>query len=187
MAGQLPVIRVNTQVPFPAMVTGSGPITVGKVGGVWTVGFSITVFGSQNPPSGNFPTDFLLGYDIVNQVYFKISLTNLISAITPPSTVRTQRLATSSPITINTSTDSIINVNINTGAPSCTLPTAASRVGAPLTFKDVGGHFAANPLTITPAGGDNIDGGGAITLNVNRQGVTLVPANDGTTVGWSIE
>ena len=54
-------------------------------------------------------------------------------------------------------------------------------------FKDVGGHFAAAPLTITPAAGENIDGGGAITLSTNRQSITLVPANDGTTVGWSIE
>jgi hypothetical protein len=180
-------VRVNTQVPFPALVTGSAPITVTKtIGSVWQVGFTIAAFGSQNPPVGNFPTDFLLGYDSNANVFFKISLTNLLASLTPAASVRFQRLATSSPIVI-TGTDQIINVNISSGSPSCTLPTAASRAGNALTFKDVGGNFGAHNLTITPAGGDNIDGGGAIVLGTNRQAVTLVPANDGVTTGWSIE
>lgn len=179
-------VRVNTQAPFPTMVTGAGPITLAKNLGVWQVGFSIIPFQSQNPPVGNFPTDFLLGYDANANQFFKISLSNLFASFTPPPNVRTQRLATTSPITISGS-DQIINVNITSGSPTCTLPLASSRSGNPLTFKDVGGNFGAHPLTITAAGGDNIDGGGSIILNVNRQGVTLVPANDGTTVGWSIE
>lgn len=40
----LPVIRVNTQVNFPALVKGSGPITVAKANGVWTVGLSTAIF-----------------------------------------------------------------------------------------------------------------------------------------------
>ena len=44
-------IRVNAQLPFPAMVTGTGPITIGKVNGIWQVGFTINAFGTQNPPS----------------------------------------------------------------------------------------------------------------------------------------
>jgi hypothetical protein len=45
MPGTLPPdIRVNTQVPFPALVVGGGPITVTKQNGVWQVGFSIAVF-----------------------------------------------------------------------------------------------------------------------------------------------
>jgi hypothetical protein len=179
-------VRVNTQAPFPTMVVGSGPITLGKNLGVWQIGFSIIPFATQNPPSTNFPTDFLLGYDANAQAYFKISLTNIVNALTPPGPIRIQRAIGSSPITIN-SNDSILNVNITTGSPTCTLPTAASRTGAPLTFKDVGGQFAAHNLTITPAGGDHIDGGGNIVLGTNYQAVTLVPANDGTNTGWFIE
>lgn len=180
-------VRVNTQVPFPAMVVGTGPITIGKsVGSVWQIGFTINAFASQSPPSGNYPTDFLLGYDANANAFFKISITNLLNAVTPPSSVRTQRLVTTSPITV-LSNDNIINVNISSGSPTCTLPQASTRAGSPLTFKDVGGNFAAHNLTLTPFAGDNIDGGGAIVLSNNRQSVTLVPANDGTTVGWSIE
>lgn len=179
-------VRVNTQAPFPTMVVGAGPITIGKNLGVWQIGFSIIPFGSQNPPSANFPTDFLLGYDANANQFFKISLTNLLASLTPAASVRLQRLAITSPIVIS-GTDQIINVNISSGSPTCTLPLASTRAGNAITFKDVGGNFGAHNLTVTPAGGDNIDGGGAIVLNVNRQAVTLVPANDGSTVGWSIE
>ena len=182
----LPQIRVNTQVPFPAMVTASGPIVLSKNTGIWNIGFSILPFATQTPPSANWPLDFLFGYDANINAFFKISLSELITLITPPTPIPVQRLVTASGFSILT-TDAIINVNISSGTPSVTLPSAASRTGASLTFKDVGGHFAAAPLTITPAAGDNIDGGGAITLGTNYQSIKLVPANDGTTVGWSIE
>jgi hypothetical protein len=176
-------IRVNTQVPFPAMVTGSGPVTLGKSNGVWQVGFTIAAFGSQNPPIGNYPTDYVLAWDDVNKIFFKISLSNIVSVV---QGARSQRLATASPIVV-AGTDQIINVSIAAGAPACALPAASTRIGIPLTFKDVGGNFAAHNLTITPAGGDTIDGLASIVLAVNRQSVTLVPANDGTSTGWMIE
>ena len=50
-------VRVNVQVPFPALVTGSGPITVTKVNGVWQIGFSVAQVNAIVPPSGDFPTD----------------------------------------------------------------------------------------------------------------------------------
>lgn len=179
-------IRINTQVPFPAMAKGSGPITLTKVNGVWTVGFTIAAFGSQNPPIGNYPTDYVLAWDDVNKTFFKISITNLVAAVSNIGGARNQRRATASPIVV-AGTDQIINVNIAGGAPTCTLPAASTRLGIPLTFKDVGGNFAAHNLTITPAGGDLIDDLASIVLSVNRQSVTLVPANDGTSTGWMIE
>ncbi len=100
--------------------------------------------------------------------------------------VRTQRLVTASPINVQPN-DSIINVNIPAGTPTVTLPAAASRLGAALAFKDVGNNFGAHNLVITPSGGDTIDGQASITLNTGRQFINLVPANDGTTTGWSIE
>ncbi len=176
-------IRVSTQVPFPAMVTGSGPVTLTKKNGVWQIGFTIAAFGSQNPPIGNYPMNYVLAWDDVAKQFFKISLSNLVSVV---QGARNQRLVTASPIVV-ASTDQIINVNIAAGGPTCALPVASTRAGVPLTFKDVGGNFAAHNLTITPAGGDTIDGAASLVLNVNRQGVTLVPANDGTSSGWFIE
>jgi hypothetical protein len=99
---------------------------------------------------------------------------------------RAQRLVTASPIVI-AATDEILNVNITSGSPTCALPAASTRNGVPLTFKDVGGNFTAHNLTITPTGIETIDGGATLVLNINRQGATLVPANDGTSTGWAIE
>jgi hypothetical protein len=76
-------VRVNAQLPFPSLVYGTGPIAIGKANGIWTVGFSIAAFGSQVPQVANYPNDYLLGYDAHAGGFFKVSLTNLISSITP--------------------------------------------------------------------------------------------------------
>jgi hypothetical protein len=96
-----------------------------------------------------------------------------------------QRNVTATPITV-AATDDIITVNISTGAAACTLPTAASRAGKAIVFKDVGGHFAANNLTITPAASETIDGLASIVLSTNWQNLRLVPLNDGVSSGWMI-
>lgn len=173
-------VRVNAQVPFPAMVQGSGPVTIAKQNGIWTVGFSISNLGIQNPPPlNNFPTDYLLVWDSVAKQFIQVPLSALSSL------ARAQRSVTASPIVI-AATDMMLNVNINSGSPTCTLPGAATRAGVPLTFKDVGGNFAAHNLTITPAGGETIDGAASLILSANRQAVTLNPFNDGVNSGWFI-
>jgi hypothetical protein len=174
-------IRVNVAVPFPAMVQGSGPITLGKTNGVWTVGASGRLVNTANP--GIIATDYVLVWDDVAQAWLKISLSNLI---TQAAQARTQRSVTASPIVI-AGTDQILNVNISSGSATCTLPQASTRAGVPLTFKDVGGNFAAHSVAVTAFAGDTIDGAGEITLNINRQGITLVPFNDSTNVGWAIQ
>jgi hypothetical protein len=97
---------------------------------------------------------------------------------------RPQRLVTTTPITIST-TDYIINCNIGTVA-ACTLPNPATRSGAPITFKDVGGQFTTHNLTISSPATALMDGTTSIVLNGNYMGLTLVPRNDGTTGGWMI-
>jgi hypothetical protein len=99
---------------------------------------------------------------------------------------RAQRLVTASPIVVNVATDEVINCNIATGTPSCTLPAAASRAGRVLTFKDVGAQFGAHNLTILPNGTERIDGAPSLALSVNRQVVHLMPFNDGVSTGWAI-
>ena len=68
-------IRVNTPVPFPALVTGSGPVTVAKVNGVWTLGFSVSSFGIQNPPPlANWATDYALVYDSAAKQFLQVPI-----------------------------------------------------------------------------------------------------------------
>lgn len=152
-------IRVNTAVPFPAFVRGDGVITVTKLLGVWIVGLS--------------------------QATISSIITTLINAAMA-AFARPQRSVTASPIVINVTTDDILNININAGAPTCALPTAASRLGRPLTFNDAGAHVAAHNVTLTPNGAETISGAASFTMTNNRQVVTIVPYNDGVNTGWYI-
>src|SRR5258706_5157285 len=72
-------IRANMAVPFPAMVQGSGPITLGKQNGVWTVGASGDLIGEANP--GAIATDFALVWDSAAKGWVKIALSNLVSPV----------------------------------------------------------------------------------------------------------
>lgn len=96
-----------------------------------------------------------------------------------------QRSVTASPITIAAG-DAIINCNI-TGAGTCALPASSTRNGRLLVFKDVGGKFGANNLTITPAGAERIDGLANIVGRTNYGRIVLRPMNDGVNSGWSLE
>ena len=175
-------IRVNAAFPFPALVQGFGPVTISKANGIWTIGFSIDQLGQRT--SATPATDFILVWDDVNNTFYKISIANLASAINAGGAARAQRLVTASPIVV-APTDQIINCNIAVTA-SCALPFAASRVGAPVTFHDMG-QALAHPITLTASGADTIDGQPSYVLSNNRQTVTLVPFNDGTSVGWGVE
>lgn len=181
-----PNIRVNVGAPFPARVQGSGPVVVRKANGIWTLSFSFTGIATQVPAPQNYPTDLILFYDSIAQSFFTTSLQSLTAAITPPAGARTQRSVTASPIAVGAN-DSILNININTGSPSCSLPIALSRAGAPLTFVDIGLHAAAHNITLTPHAGDtivNAPNPAAYVMGVNGGEVTLTPFNDGTNSGW---
>ena len=70
-----PNIRIQTPVPFPATVTGSGPITVNKQNGIWTLGYNVSNLGVQNPPpAGNLATDYVTVWDSVNQTFVNVPL-----------------------------------------------------------------------------------------------------------------
>lgn len=174
-------VRVNVQAPFPAMVTGSGPITLAKANGVWQIGINGRLINTGNP--GIVATDYVIVWDDVAQAWLKISLSNLITAA---AQARTQRSITASPIVVGP-TDQIFNINVASGFVACTLPQASTRAGLALTFKDIGGHFALHNLVLTPFAGDTIDGAASLDLSTNFQGVTIVPFNDGVNTGWAIE
>lgn len=173
-----PNIRINTQFPFPALVTGSAPIVISKANGIWRVSFSIANLGTQVPLITAYPTDYVLIWDSIANTFFRVTLSSF-----GLGGARTQRSVTASPIVVAAG-DQILNVNIAAGAPTCALPAAATRNGVPLTFKDVGGQFFAHNLTITPNGAETIDGLANLVMKTNRQGVTLWPFNDGANSGW---
>jgi hypothetical protein len=177
-------IRVNTLVNFPALVTGSAPVTIGKANGIWTIGLAVGTLATSVPPMSAFTTDYVLLWDDVLKTYSKVSLATLSASIAPPPATRAQRTTTVTPIVV-ASSDQIISCKITSPA-SCALPSAASRIGVPVTFKDLG-QATVNNITLTANGTDTIDGLPSYVLRNNFAGVTLVPFNDGTNVGWMVQ
>jgi hypothetical protein len=73
-------IRVNVAFPFPAQVSGDGPITVAKNSGVWTVGYNVNKFVPTTPPTTALATDYTLVWDSVANNFINVRLSDLISA-----------------------------------------------------------------------------------------------------------
>jgi len=179
-------VRLNMSVPFPALIKGGGPVTVGKSNGTWTLGFDIIDLAQGVPTPANYPNDFLIYWDNALKAFLRVSLSSL-NAIS-----RGQRLVQSAadlPITVS---DSILNLNIS--APlTVTLPAYGTRAGSPITILDVGGTWAANNVTFATTGGDLVNGIASASLAANGikgtqnyQEWTFLPMNDGTSTGWRI-
>ena len=178
-------IRVNASFPFPALVSGTGPVAISKSGGIWTVGLSIDGFTTiPAPPAQDLPIDYLMGWNSTTKSFFKISISNLQTSLNiAAGAARTQRFVTTTPIVV-APTDQIITCKI-TSAASCTLPSANGRAGVPLTFKDLG-QATANHITLTVSGADTIEGISTYVITNNFAEITLVPFTDGTNTGWFI-
>lgn len=73
-------IRVNVRQPFPARVQGSGPITVSKVNGVWTIGASYTQL-SQLIAGNDLPGTLLAVFDPVTQQFNQITASSLVQGL----------------------------------------------------------------------------------------------------------
>jgi hypothetical protein len=124
----------------------------------------------------------LTGKPVLATVATTGSYTDLINTPGAPA----QRAVNTATITV-VAGDEIINCDSTTAAMTCVLPTAASRAGKPITFKDAKGHFGTNSLTVTCAGAEAADGIPSLLLNVNFQRLVLRPYNDGVNTGWSID
>ena len=75
-------IRIQTPVPFPNLVQGSGPITVNKMNGIWTIGYSTAGLPVQGvPQAGSFPTTFVVAYDSVAKTTYNLPLSAFSSGI----------------------------------------------------------------------------------------------------------
>ena len=170
-------VRVNTQVPFPATVQGSGPITLAKNLGRWIIGWAPQLLGIQNPPPfANFPTDYAVVYDAVNKVSILVPLSALATG------GRLQRSITGAGNLPIQSSDSILNIN-NAADLIPVVPLAATRSGAPLTFKVLPGSHSQ---TITRTAPDTFDGANVLVVPAGGA-LTLVPYNDGVNAGYAIE
>jgi hypothetical protein len=117
-------VRVNVQVPFPSLVIGSGPISIVKANGIWTVSLVAGVLAVGVPGGGQLATDFVLVWDSIAQTWVQVSLATLASAVSVPSLPTARLPAFASTVNILTS-DIEVGINTQSGPVSCPLPSVA--------------------------------------------------------------
>jgi hypothetical protein len=74
-------IRINAQFPFPTLVTSSGPVTITKQNGIWSVGLNTTNLAavSAGAPPANLQ---LMAYNTSTQTYQQVSAAALLGPAT---------------------------------------------------------------------------------------------------------
>jgi hypothetical protein len=167
-------IRINAQFPFPSLVSSSGPITITKSNGIWTVGLQFTNLGAV--PNGTAAANLeVLVYNTLSQTFQQTTVSSLLQL---GGSTRTVTATGAQAVLL---TDSVILISQSVPAPTTfTLPTSASRYGlGPYSFKDLLGTVNGNNVTIATTGGDTIDGQATFTLNDNFEAVTLYPLASG--------
>lgn len=165
--GSLPYsVRVNVNVPFPALVAGASGIKVTKQNGIWTIAPDYTAF-VQSAVISDPANTYVLTWNAVSGLFVLVPA----SAVNSSKVVKT--LTAAGPYTALPS-DEVLIVNQTAGA-AFTINVDWSARTKPLRVVDGKGDAATNNITITPAAGQTqlasvnysyiIDGnGGSITL-----------------------
>jgi len=73
-------IRYSASVPFPALVSGSGPIGIAKNNGVWTITYNVPPLQQQVPPFADAVHSFLTAYNTSTGQFSKIAFSDFIVA-----------------------------------------------------------------------------------------------------------
>jgi len=105
------------------------------------------------------------------------SLTNFLAALADnaQSTGKQligRRTATSSPVTVTSTTDCYVGVNVSAAVATVNLPTGVS--GQYIVIADESGAAATYNITINPAGANTINGAASYVLDANKQVLALV-------------
>jgi hypothetical protein len=168
-------IRVNVRAPFPALVTGSGLITVTKANGIWTIGFNAGLIAVQNPLV-NPSSDLVLVWDATAKAMVLAPLATVVAAAPPQRSVK---VAGDLPVR---NTDSVLNMNPVTDLVPI-VPLASTRAGARLTFNNLPNSHLQ---TLTRTAPDTFDGFNTLGLAGGTE-ITLRPYNDGINAGYKVE
>jgi hypothetical protein len=74
MAGLPAEIRIDTNTPFPALVTGANGVGIGKQNGIWTVALNINSLATAAPTTTQLLSDYVPVWDSVANNYVKVAL-----------------------------------------------------------------------------------------------------------------
>lgn len=159
-------VRINVNVPFPALVAGASGIKVTKQNGIWTIAPDYTVY-AQSAVIADPANSYVLVWNVVSGLFTLVPA----SAVSGSKVVKT--LTAAGPYTA-LPTDEVLIVKQTVGA-AFTITVDWSARTKPLRIVDGKGDALTNNITITPAAGQTqlaslnysyiIDGnGGSITL-----------------------
>lgn len=166
-------IRVNTNIPFPARVSGAAGIKVVKQNGLWTISPDYTVF-PQVASVADPANTYTLVWNAVTGVFNLV----LVSSIASLKVVKT--LTAAGPYTA-LPTDEVLIIKQTAGAPF-TVNVDWSARSKPLRIVDGKGDAATNNITITPANGQTqlASVNFSYVIDGNGGSITLTPLPDGT-------
>lgn len=172
--GSLPYnIRVNVNVPFPALVAGAVGIKVTKQNGIWTIAPDYTAF-PQSAVISDPANTYVLVWNAVSGLFALVPA----SAVAGSKVVKT--LTAAGPYTA-LPTDEVLIVKQTTGA-AFTVNVDWSARTKPLRVVDGKGDAATNNITITPASGQTqlASANYSYIIDGNGGSITLTPLPDGT-------
>lgn len=188
--GSLPYnLRVNVNVPFPALVAGAAGIRVKKTNGIWTIAPDFSALAPQTPPSTQYNVSYLEVWNSQTGVYSLVSIGTLISiggggggGGGGGANVYTPVTAAGTYIPLSTDTYLLID-RLVPAAGGVRLPLASSRAGVPMVVKDMVGDAVAHPTSVTFTGGETCDGQTTIVINSSYGGYRFAPLPAGN---WTI-
>lgn len=172
--GSLPYnVRVNVNVPFPALVAGASGIKVTKKNGIWTIAPDFTVY-AQSAVITDPANTFVLVWNAASGLFTLVPA----SAVNSSKVVKT--LTAAGPYTALPA-DEVLIVNQTAGA-AFTVNVDWSARTKPLRVVDGKGDAAANNITITPTTGQTqlASLNYSYVIDGNGGSITLTPLPDGT-------
>lgn len=178
MAGLPYNMRVNVNVPFPALVRGIGPFLITKANGIWT--FALSYLGLTTVQPGTDPSvQQILIYNVASGIW---QVTTLAAAVLE---LQTEQDITSGATVEVATNDGMIKINKAIGsATSVILPPAATKVG-PVTVSDFKMDSDQNPITVSVSGTDTLPGGRTQwVIEDPGWSMTFYPLRDGS--GYAI-
>lgn len=170
-------MKLNLRVvpKFPAEVSGSGFVTISKVGATYTFGTDYSLIGPVvvlDPTAKSFVVQ-----DSNDGSQGTITIASILASGYNFTTVTAAGDfnigAADTYIRLNKTVPATTNIN---------LPAASVRNGLPLTIKDVAGNADTYNFSIVPNGSEKIDGLSSYAGTMKFQVITLVPVVG----GWDV-
>lgn len=173
-------LKLRAKVSFPSSVIATGPISVTKANGIWSVNYAPNLLSFKVPAVADLPTDYVVVWDSVANSYVNASISSFVAlSASPTQTVD----SAAGNYTVTTETLLLVNKTVP-AANNVVLPTSLSRSGVPLVVKDLAGNAATYNITIQAFGTEKIDGASTYQIVANYGAVKLIPLSSGWFVSY---